>query len=500
MLINQWRLPSVRFAAVSALISVCIMLMAYYRSGSTDGLLFLTFGVVLFGIDLLLRTLVSTRYSAMTAAAFVFVHTIGIALMLVKQTSVRKLLVILLISVLTAILAVRCLPILLRWADRSRKNFRRVLVLLTVSTLGLYGILFFFPKVNNARAWIVIGFLSIQITEITKLLFLLSLALILLSPYLTMRRQVLLSAVLLGMHLLFLALDNELGTALVLAAVWIIAQSTFLPHRYVLVLLFVVTAAFLMGLMLVNTLYEQWQGSERDDLMMTIVTKIHDRVWTMNHYQSDLAKEAIVNGGIFGASPSYILDVPVGESDYAYAMLCQRFGAVSGLLVIVAFIMVVYCQNTFLQQDRPLSRLALLGFLFTITIMTQTSIVVLTNTGLLPTVGIPLCLLSEGGSQCVLSFMMVACIVRSLDERTATPSRSRLKRKELFDDVKPKEKNPPDIRSAGWRTYFRNIFHQFERWLDRRTIVGYRTIPQSGAYHSKRPQTLHQYHRKHLRP
>ena len=430
--------------AVSAVMSLSIMFMAFLKSGDEEYLPYVMFGIILFGADLLLCETVAGKHSAIMAAAFVFLNTTGIAMTLLNGSSMAGTLCIIVVSVAGAFLFFKLMRKAAEWTGRSKRNTVITLTVIFICMCVLYSILFLFPKINNARAWIVINagghLFTFQVTEITKLLFLTAVSIIFASPHI--KRQIFWSLVFLGINILFLCIHNELGTAFVMAVSWLIIQFIFTGTKHGLVIVFVSLISAMLVIMTVNSIYGELGDSDTQNIVFTIVDKIHSRLFPEDTYQMDIALESIVNGGIFGASSDYILDIPVAESDYAFANLCQRFGALFGIVVIASFILIVFNLYQFLDKtDFPNYELRL-SLIFTVTMTVQMIIIIFTNTGILATIGICAPFISEGGSQCVITYAMALYIVSSMSPQAKKPKIKRIKRKEIFaDETELQDKN-----------------------------------------------------------
>ena len=120
---------------------------------------------------------------------------------------------------------------------------------------------------------------------------------------------------------------------------------------------------------------------------------------------------------------------------FAFANLCQYFGNLSGIIVICCFIFVIYSlYRYFIQTERFDYRFHLAG-IFIITITIQAIIVIFTNTGLFPVVGIGMPYVSEGGSQNILNYIMAVTIVSAFSSHSDEIKpllKKRTKGKEIF--------------------------------------------------------------------
>ena len=166
----------------------------------------------------------------------------------------------------------------------------------------------------------------------------------------------------------------------------------------------------------------------------TAINKIYLRIFPTDTYQTDIALQSFVNGGILGASHDYVLDIPIAESDFAFANLCQRFGALFGIIVILSFVVMIFDIYKFSDECDIMAHDFRLSLIFIIVMTVQMSIVVFTNTGILATIGICAPFISEGGSQCVITYTMALYIVSAMSPQVRKIRKKRIKREEIFED------------------------------------------------------------------
>ncbi|MFO0826940.1 MAG: FtsW/RodA/SpoVE family cell cycle protein [Phycisphaerales bacterium] len=126
---------------------------------------------------------------------------------------------------------------------------------------------------------------------------------------------------------------------------------------------------------------------------------------------------AISGGGLFGRGLGNSLQkfgyLPEDTTDFIYAIICEELGIVGALVVVVLYAGLLYCGMRIINRTRtspsgdveslvpPFSQLFGLGVLLTIGLQALINLTVVT--GLAPTKGIALPLLSSGGSGWVLT-------------------------------------------------------------------------------------------------
>ncbi|HXJ78904.1 MAG TPA: rod shape-determining protein RodA [Candidatus Methylomirabilis sp.] len=256
--------------------------------------------------------------------------------------------------------------------------------------------------VSGARRWIHVGSITIQPSELFKLIVVVALA-----WALTWRLEqapsggtVLLSLALVGVPFVLVVRQPDLGTALVLIPV-VIAVLIGVGVR-----LRSLGALALAGL---ATLPLAWRALKpyQQDRLLVYLDPFRDPLGTA--YNVIQAKIAIGSGqllgkGVSGATQSRLAFLPERHTDFIFAVFAEMWGFVGCIVLIVAYVLLVLRGFEIAASTRdPQGRVLALGVtaVFAAQILINLGMV----TGLLPVVGIPLPLMSYGGSSMVASLM-----------------------------------------------------------------------------------------------
>ena len=143
-------------------------------------------------------------------------------------------------------------------------------------------------------------------------------------------------------------------------------------------------------------------------------------------YHISQSKIAIGSGGIFGkgflnGSQSHLDYLPEGHTDFAFATMVEEWGLLGGLLVILAFGAVIrWGMMVSLNARSRFAQLAAAGL--SATIFFYVSINLMMVMGLAPVVGIPLPLVSFGGSA-VMTVMLCLGMLMALERHQRTTSK-----------------------------------------------------------------------------
>lgn len=274
-----------------------------------------------------------------------------------------------------------------------------------LSVLALAGLLFSGHSINRARRWLPLGgFATLQVSELVKLVIILGVAAILAEKqgkFVTWKDLIKLG-VLAGVPAVLVVLEPDLGTAL-----------TFFP--------IIIAGAFLMGIQLRKIAVLALLGL----LMLPVgwhFTKPYqrERIMTFVHptqdtrgssYQATQSRIAIGSGGFWGkglgnGTQSRLGFIPVSHADFIFAAFSEEQGFAGTLFVLVLYFAMILrlLDGAQMAGDRAGT---LLVVCFASLIFFQVFVNVGMMIGFLPITGIPLPLMSQGGSSVLSTFLGV---------------------------------------------------------------------------------------------
>ena len=143
-------------------------------------------------------------------------------------------------------------------------------------------------------------------------------------------------------------------------------------------------------------------------------------------YHISQSKIAIGSGGIWGkgflqGSQSHLDYLPEGHTDFVFATMVEEWGLVGGVLLILAFAMVIrWGMKVSINAKSRFAQLAAAGL--SATIFYYVTINLMMVMGLAPVVGVPLPLVSFGGSA-VMTIMICLGLLMALERQQRTQSR-----------------------------------------------------------------------------
>jgi len=289
------------------------------------------------------------------------------------------------------------------------RNLVRFAPVFYVVGLGLLLSVFVLGRtVSGARRWIHVGPLTVQPSELFKLIFIITLAWALTSPRgeRLSRAALVGTFVLLGIPFLLVVKQPDLGTALVLVPV-LAATLVGLGLR-----MKVLGGLALGSLALMPLAWFVLKPYQRDRLLVWL-DPFRDPLGTA--YNVIQAKIAIGSGqllgkGIGGATQSRLAFLPERHTDFIFAVFAEMWGFLGCLVLIVAYALLVLRGFEIAAGTRETrGRILALGVtsVFAVQILINIGMV----TGLLPIVGIPLPLMSYGGSSMVVSLTALGLLI-----------------------------------------------------------------------------------------
>lgn len=130
-------------------------------------------------------------------------------------------------------------------------------------------------------------------------------------------------------------------------------------------------------------------------------------------YQVEQAFIAIANGGMFGVGPGDSVQryfLPMAFSDYIFAIINEEYGLVAGVIIIILYLGIFYRGMVVASKsDKAFGGLLSTGLSFAL--VTQAMINMAVVVGLGPVTGLPLPMLSLGGTSLVFTGFSIGIIL-----------------------------------------------------------------------------------------
>jgi rod shape determining protein RodA len=252
-------------------------------------------------------------------------------------------------------------------------------------------------SVNGAQRWLDLGFTRIQPAEIMKLGVPLMLA-----WYFDRRAggvravDFLAAGLLLLAPVALIARQPDLGTAvLVLAAGFFVIFFAGLPWKWLATLV----AAFLALLPVAWTLMHDYQRSR----ILTLFDPMSDPLGKGFHTLQSMI--AIGSGGVFGkgwmqGTQTHLEFIPERTTDFIFAVYSEEFGLIGNLVLLILFFVLI-ARALAIADHAATSFSRLLAASIAMIVFTYAFVNMAMVSGILPVVGVPLPLISYGGTSLV---------------------------------------------------------------------------------------------------
>lgn len=163
-------------------------------------------------------------------------------------------------------------------------------------------------------------------------------------------------------------------------------------------------------------------GPRRHTYISRMHTFMHpEKVNADKSFQSDHAKIAIATGGLFGKGLGHSEEknyLPEAFSDEIYAVIIEECGLLGGLAIIGIYLFLLYrCIKIVTKAPKAFGALLAAGLSFSLTIQAFANMAVAVGLG--PVTGVPLPLISMGGTSILftsIAFGIILSVSRDIDE------------------------------------------------------------------------------------
>jgi rod shape determining protein RodA len=266
-----------------------------------------------------------------------------------------------------------------------------------VGLIMLLGVAFFGQIVNGARRWLDLGVTRIQPSELMKIAVPLMLAWYFDRYEATLRlKNYVLGAVLLLIPVMLIARQPDLGTAvLILASGCYVIFLAGLSWR-------IMAGLAIAGAASLPVVWSVLHDYQRQRIL-TLLDPSKDPLGAGYHtIQSTIA---VGSGGLAGkgwlsGSQTHLDFIPERTTDFIFAVYSEEFGLIGTGILLILFLLVI-ARGAAITASAPTLFSRLLGGAITLTFFTYAFVNMGMVSGILPVVGVPLPLISYGGTSLV---------------------------------------------------------------------------------------------------
>jgi rod shape determining protein RodA len=288
-----------------------------------------------------------------------------------------------------------------RWIDYSYLIFAlNLLMLLLVLVLGdtRYG----------ARRWISLGFLSLQPSELCKISFILALTKFVTdnSDRIKEARAVVISLFLCMLPVALIMKQPDLGTAIAFLPIFFVVL--FIAGAKMKHLLFV----FMLGAGTAPLLWNMLKVYQRKRLLVFLNPNIDPLGAGYTIIQSRIA---IGSGGLFGrgwlaGTQNQLNFLPERHTDFIFSVIGEEWGFMGAVILLGLFLILIRRLTAIADTTNDNRGKALISGIVAL-IWFQVFVNIGMTIGLMPVVGLPLPLISYGGSNLLTTMIMIALAI-----------------------------------------------------------------------------------------
>lgn len=279
----------------------------------------------------------------------------------------------------------------------------------------LVGVIFFGMTVNGAQRWIDLGPVAFQPSEVIKLSLPLTLA-----AYLGRRqlppgfKHLFFSLVIVAIPAALIVIQPDLGTCILVAFSGLVVLFVAgVKWRYWF-------GAILLALIAAPILWQFALHDYQRNRILTLFNPEADRLgsgWNIIQSMIAIGSGGMEGKGWLGGTQSQLDFLPESHTDFIIAVLAEELGF-RGVAVLLVLYLAILARGIWIsyQASTSFSRLASAALIMTLFIYIFVNMAMVS--GLLPVVGVPLPLVSYGGTSLLSLFMAFGVLMAVATEET----------------------------------------------------------------------------------
>ncbi|MCD7824907.1 MAG: putative lipid II flippase FtsW [Clostridiaceae bacterium] len=258
-------------------------------------------------------------------------------------------------------------------------------------------------EINHAKRWLKIGPLQFQPSEISKIA-----AIVFIAYIVYQKRRVLdnwrgfLKVLIYIGPLIFLILLENLSSAIIVAGITFGMCFVASKKKGYFIVILLAAAAGLAAVLLFG------EGFRISRVQMWLDVENH-----VGAYQIRQGLYAIASGGLFGTGLGKSMQksfIPEAYNDMIFSVICEELGVVGASIVMIAFL-VLFWRIVMIACHAP----DLFGTMLCVGVMIQLAVQVLINvavvTNSIPSTGIPMPLISYGGTSAMIIMVEIGIVL-----------------------------------------------------------------------------------------
>ncbi len=284
-----------------------------------------------------------------------------------------------------------------------------ITILYIIGCLSLAGLFFFAPEVRAVKGWYRIGPLSLDPVEFTKIILVL-----LLAKYFSVRhvevyriRHIFYSGLYILVPSILLFFQPNMGQILILVALWLVVLLVSgIRIKTFLVIILVLLMLLALGWSVVLKDYQK----ERIASFILPQFEPLGAGWSRTQAQIAIGSGGLWGQGFMQGSQTQYGFLPESQTDFIFSSIAEEFGLLGISVVFMLFLILIWrIIKISIKSQTNFPRLFTVGFV--ILLFSQIFIHIGMNLGILPIIGIPLPLVSYGGSSLVSTLLGIGIML-----------------------------------------------------------------------------------------
>ncbi len=290
-----------------------------------------------------------------------------------------------------------------------RNNSYLIISLYLIGLVALVGLFFFAPEIRGTHRWYRIAGISIDPVEYVKLILV-----IIVAKYFALRhvevyriRHIVSTGVYFLIPMLLIARQPDLGSLIILSALWIIMLLVAgIRLRHLFTIIFIGILVFALG----------WSVFLLDYQKIRIISFLEPELDPLGiGWSQEQSRIAIGNGGFFGQGFEKGTQTQYGflsepQTDFIFAAIAEEFGLLGVFLLFLLLVLLLWrILKIGIEAQDNFGRLYSTGL--GALLIVQTLINVGMNLGLLPIIGLSLPFVSYGGGLLIVTYIGVGILM-----------------------------------------------------------------------------------------
>lgn len=350
----------------------------------------------------------STRMDILLLVAVFLLLTIGLlSIYSVGLSNVDTKMIFFNKQLIFALIGIVVLAIVSFTDYRFLKSYYKLFIIITFVLLGF--VLLTGRVIRGASAWLQIFGFQFQPVELGKIALIIFLA-----TYLSRHakeciyswKPIIVSAAVSFSMMAFVAAQPDMGSALILFAIWIVMiLFTKIDKKKVITIFLLIAVLLVSG----------WFGFLKDyhrNRILTFLDPEKDPLGT--GYNLTQSITAVGSGKIAGrgfglGSQSQLNFLPEQRTDFIFAVISEEFGFV-GSMITISLIIIILIRIVFITKSTNDNFAIFMAIGFFAMFFSQSFLNIAMNIGIAPVIGIPLPFVSYGGSSVLTSLLAIGIL------------------------------------------------------------------------------------------